>query len=299
MNEILCPHCQRAAKILTAKSGAHAGEQFAKCVSCDKWLQWVDQATAPRATSFTKFKQGDADRPPYRVKPKLEPIPFNPNFKPSPFQSDIRDFVLNDTRNLREEAVAGSGKTTSNVWVALSLPRSITTEMMVFSKSNAVDMQRRVPEYVKASTAHSGGYSDIKARYPKTKMMEQDGRDAKMWGFLNDKYPGDNPIQENASEILKLVSLCKNTLTAPEPDALESLCEHYDVSDLNGARSEIFDAVKVLFEASRDTIATMINFDDMVYAPAAGIVPTHTCDLLFVDEAQDTNKAQQEYYLKV
>lgn len=305
--QITCPRCKREAKILTARTGSNAGKQFAKCLTCDKWLQWVENDAQPiemremthaaTTNKINKFRK-------FAAQPKAEKIPFPSTFVPSAFQQVIAEFVRDETGNLRKEAVAGSGKTTSNIYDTTLLPVTLKVEMMVFSKQNQIDMERRVPENVKATTAHASGLKDIKAMYPDTELAEKDGRDTKMWGLFNDYAPQDDEsergknLQANAAEILKLVSLCKNTLTEPEPAQLDDLCDHFDVL-ANGDREEVYSAVKWLFNRSRETIPNLINFDDMVFAPAARIVPTHKCDLLFVDEAQDTNKAQQEYYLQV
>jgi len=107
----------------------------------------------------------------------------------------------------------------------------------------------------------------------------------------------DRQVRDIAPEVIKLISLCKNTLREPSTENLDWLCDRFGIT-LNGANGEGYRAVEQLYN---DSLAQnkVVDFDDMVMLPALGKVPVQQCDVLFVDEAQDTNKAQQEYYLRV
>ena len=221
------------------------------------------------------------------------------SFTPSPMQIAIGDFVESDSRNLRVEAVAGSGKTTCNVYSTTRLPKTLNVEFMVFSKANQLDMQQKVPPHVKATTSHASGLADIRRVFPDIKVDENN---RKMWDLLDDAYTYNNTIRNNGAQVLHLVSLSKNTLLEPDGKSggknLDYLCDRYNVL-LNGDKQECYDAVGRLWNDSMSSISTLVNYDDMTFAPAYGIVPAHTCDVLFIDEQQDTNHCQQAYYLKV
>src|SRR3972149_760422 len=87
-------------------------------------------------------------------------------FTPSPYQIAIRDFVIGDPRNLQIKAYAGSGKTSTNAWVTSFIPeKSADVAMMVFSKANQLDMQKKIPQWIPATTTHASGFSDIRRAF--------------------------------------------------------------------------------------------------------------------------------------
>lgn len=115
----------------------------------------------------------------------------------------------------------------------------------------------------------------------------------------------------------ELVSLCKVNLTGlgvrwPTTDAhtvtvtdddLDALARHYDVelSEKEGYgrkgrcwREEVFAVVpRVLARCLNPQADGCIDYDDMVWLPAALGLPVFRNDLLLVDECQDLNRAQQ------
>ena len=273
----------------------------------NEWSSVVPNASiAPSAqgatTSPTEFIGANAVENPlsssvtsgfaFLKKPISQVIASAKPFTPSVHQQRIFDEVQNGSGNIRNEAVAGSGKTTTNVKACDFIPQNKVVKMMVFSKANQLDMEKRVPSHVEATTSHAAGYKDIRRAFPKVMLDEK-----KMWTLLNDQYEFNDEVKLNGSEIVKLVSLCKNTLRQPTEENIDWLCERFGISP-NGSQDTLYAAVKNLFETSEKVSETLIDFDDMIYLPAIGKVAVDQCDVLFVDEAQDTNAAQQAYYLK-
>lgn len=225
--------------------------------------------------------------------PKESPAePVAKPFTPSPYQEAIRDFVLNQTQALRVEAYAGSGKTSTNAFVCRAIDKSRgNVKMMVFSKANQLDMQAKIPDWIPATTTHSAGFSDIRKVYRNVKVDER-----KTLNLFKSAFEHDYELREQYPAVTKLVSLCKNTLSEPTNENLDELCERYDVN-LNGSRDEVFDAVSLMLKQSAEQ-TNVVDFDDMLWFPASGKVGVGKCDLLFVDEYQDNNRAQEAYYLK-
>lgn len=308
-----CPNCKNPlACFITGPGSKNEGRIYAKCMKENKWTKWVTvkldgvpfksnpMPTAPKSKSqgniATALAQSEA------------PAIVNRTFAPSPQQEAIAQFAVNDTRNLENEAVAGSGKTTSNVYLASKLPSHLRVAAMVFNKRNAIDMQKKLPEHVVASTAHSAAFKDVMRA---TKGVKVDDKNRKMWDLFNaelhtlkenDKEATADELQLNGSEIIRLVSLVKNTLKEPTDANLNQLSDHHGIL-LNGAQEDAYKTVRTLMQKSDEIGAQLIDFDDMVNYPARGEVAGRKYavtqyDLLLVDEAQDTNKAQQEYYLK-
>ena len=216
-------------------------------------------------------------------------------FTPSSYQVAIRDFVIGDSRNLQIKAYAGSGKTSTNAWVTSFIPeKSIDCAMMVFSKANQLDMEKKIPSWIPATTTHSAGLADIRRAFGNRVKVDENNR--KMWNLLKEEYSFDYDVRDNGAAILHLVSLCKNSLREPNRENLDYLCERFDVLP-NGNAEMIYDAVATLYRKSLER-HDVIAFDDMLAMPALGIVPVAKHELLFVDEYQDNNEAQKTYYLE-
>lgn len=165
--------------------------------------------------------------------------------------------------------------------------------MMVFAKLNALDMGQKVPESVEATTANAAGYHDILRAYPDVTLDN-----LKTWKLIDKRYTNNWEVKAFQSEISKLLSLCKQTLREPNRENLDWLCERFNVIT-NGNAPMVYEAVNKLYQDSLDISEQLIDFDDQILLPALGRVPVETCDFLIVDEQQDTNMAQQAYYLKV
>ena len=186
--------------------------------------------------------------------------------------------------------MAGGAKTTTGVEGLKYTQKNQDVAFVAFNVSIANELKRRVPAHVRASTIHSLGNSNVHKAFPKTEVDER-----KMWKLLDDEYSFDWGIKQAAPEILRLVGLCKLTLSNTDDESLDSLCEHYGVL-VNGDKRTVYDAVGRLYEASLNSLGTFIDYNDMILAPALGIVPCQQFDVLMQDEAQDANNAQREFF---
>lgn len=187
--------------------------------------------------------------------------------------------------------VHNSGKTTSTAEASKRLSKNLSIKFMVFSKANQLDMADKVPSHVEATTAHASGYADIRRQYPDVKLEER-----KTYLLLDRRYEYNDQVKHVGSEIAKLVSLCKNTLKEPTAANLDYLCDRFGIV-ANGQQDVIYDAVSKLYQDSQNE-TSLIDFDDMIHWPAIGKVSVSQSDVLIVDEAQDTNAAQQAFYLQ-
>lgn len=213
-------------------------------------------------------------------------------FVDSSFQIAFYDCVKADDGHIRLDARAGSGKTTTGAKSCSYIPSNQTVFFMVFAKSNQLDMAEKVPSHVRATTAHAAGYADIRRAYPSVKLDEK-----KMWALLGRRYEYNDGVKASGTDILKLVSLCKNTLRAPTPENLDWLCDRFGINP-NGNLEVVYAATAKLYQDSLNISDTVVDYDDMLLVPALGRVAVEQADILYVDEAQDTNAAQQAYYLK-
>jgi DNA helicase II / ATP-dependent DNA helicase PcrA len=225
---------------------------------------------------------------------EIEPAPIvKKQFTPSKYQEDIRDFVLGSNQALRIEAYAGSGKTSTNAWVCGQIkPNSARVKVVVFAKTNQLDMAKKIPDWIPATTTHSSGFSDIRRAFGSRVKVDE----RKVRNLLKEEYEYNYEVRDNGAAISKLVSLCLNTMKEPTKENLDFLCERYNVTT-NGDIESIYEATANLYHKDLQDHST-ITFDDMLAFPALGLVPVQKCDLLFVDEYQDNNEAQKQYYLK-
>lgn len=300
--------------VLVSQTPKNPGRLFSKCSKCGTWGSWLNLQQIERLDQPSLFSVPESQERIPAIEPATnsnglafledapntgfgyapDPVIIKSSFVPSQYNQSICDFVLNSDKHLRIEAYAGSGKTSNNAWVSSQIPEnSKAVEMVVFAKANQLDMEKKIPSWIPAVTTHSRGFADIRRAFGNRVRVD----DRKTLNLLKEDYENDYEVRDNYPAIAKLLSLCKNTLREPDTDNLDYLSERYDVQ-CNGSREIVYDAVGKLWQRSIDSLGRIIDFDDMLFAPAYDIVPVKKCDLLFVDEYQDNNEAQKQYYLK-
>lgn len=211
---------------------------------------------------------------------------------PSPYQQAIFDTVWeNKWKNIMVEAVAGSGKTTTGVWMYEYFPPGQDIMFCAFNKSIQLNLASKG---VTSKTYHAlglGGITNSIGRVQidgdKIQKLLANYLDKYRYGFL---FP---PIK-------RLVSLCKNCLIEPTNENLWELTVFHNI-DIYSEDQElvdiIFNAVRKMLDMSKTMLAS-VDFDDMIWLPTALNLPVHKYDILLVDEVQDTNAAQLELAIK-
>lgn len=198
-------------------------------------------------------------------------------------------------------AVAGSGKTFIIVY-ALKC-KSVQDKKVIFlafNKSIANTLSKKAPSYVECSTLHSLGLSAITG-FLKSK-PEID--DKKKMGIAKELFPDDYDNNLRIS-LVNLASKCQNTLTDPhDTEAIYQLIDRYGIDfsnedDYNENRNEerAIAALPVLLEECKRR-KTVIDFDDMIWLPIVHNIPIPKYDWVFVDEAQDLNRANLELVIR-
>jgi DNA helicase-2/ATP-dependent DNA helicase PcrA len=203
----------------------------------------------------------------------------------SPQQAQIMKVCKEENCHLIIEALAGTGKTTTILEALKVLPRGKKVAFVCFNRTIAMELQNRVPRGVKAATLHSLGGKAVSdhAKKPLRDMLDRD-KVAKMIP------PLASPHVRSAT--LRLVSLCKNTLTEPTTENLVGLAAEYGI-ELEDSTKVICGLTRGCLEKSKKDLTT-IDFDDMLYLPVVLGLAVEKFDVLFVDESQDLNRVQQE-----
>jgi len=264
------------------------------------------------------------------------------NFVPSVYQQAIGDFVKDyvgfcESRNMPVkkngvvEAVAGSGKTTTLVWVLQFTDKNGKVVFLAFNKHIADELKNRqnlgqIPEHIRVSTIHSLGLSIIKEVVD---LHPRDGVDNdKVSSIMDAFWPLHPKAYEKSlakgmfpeldlperidpatrtrnkalrSTMRSMVSLAKATLVDVEDqNAVLEMCERYGVEVGGDAYECVYmlpDVMKACLE-----IQTVIDFDDMIWLPIVDEkikAKIEKMDFVMVDEGQDLNPAQIAFVLSL
>lgn len=278
MSQKVCAKCGNEVRFLTVrKQGKNHGRPFARCECSFYWLDTQREEELP-IVSEEEFIERHG-----RVKS---------DFVPSKYQQAIFDWVKNwDGSNaLVVEALAGSGKTTTGVEMLKLLPEGIDAIFVAFNKHIATELVKRVPRGVQVRTYHALGFAGVRETYGNVRV---DGR--KIRYILEDVLNKD--IHGHLfGKVSQIVSLVKANLTGTSDEELMEIVDYHGI-ELNGDEYVIFEAVRaVIARSAKDT--NTIDFDDMCWMPVYFDLPMKKYDLVFIDEAQDTNKAQIALALK-
>lgn len=218
----------------------------------------------------------------------------------SQYQLNIFDAVGRSNDNLQIEAVAGSGKTTTAVAALDYASRYRLIAFIAFNRVIANDFKTKVPDGVHASTYHALGLKSImQARGKSVKVDET--KDFSIFTKLADSMPAGSQavVTDYRSEILRLVSLAKNTMGDGSSMNLQDLADNYSIDlGTDFEHDVVLDTAHLLFEKSAQDEAT-INFDDMIWWCATGRVEPLAFDFVVTDEMQDTNMARLRMLLRM
>jgi len=204
----------------------------------------------------------------------------------SDLQNNIFDFVSNGKGSAIVTAVAGSGKSTT-VENAAKLVRG-TSIVLAFNKAIAEEMKGRG---VNARTFHSVTYMPVtQAKKAGTVDMDKLKNICKNWLDRDDQRKYGYFIQ-------RLVGLARQTgigcLVDDEPQAWQDIVDHHDLElEATDARMHTaIDLARQLLVISNKSKS--VDFDDLLYFAVMENIRLPRFDVVFVDEAQDTNAIQR------
>ncbi len=201
-------------------------------------------------------------------------------FAPSAYQTAIYDFVENGSGHGIIYGVAGCGKTATAVSSLELLPPTAKAKYAAFNKHIERDIRSKAPDHISVSTFHTWGKANILNKYPLAVINQW-----KVHGIIDDLAP---KIQGDLKyDVVKAVSLLKGNMRQPIESEIMEIADAFDLDIVENDT----DLIATAFTKSIKDMKT-IDFDDMVYYPAVGIVPCEKFDNIIVDEAQDMNSAQ-------
>ena len=158
---------------------------------------------------------------------------------------------------------------------------------LAFSKANVEDLTKRVPSYVKVSTLHSLGLNAIKAKQKFVKVDSNKCIDIAT-NILKSSNLQPTAIRGLVTKVANLVGYMKFDLVSTFTEAQSTAIKY----GIEASELVLETAVETLKLSNLTT--KIIDFNDMVYLPAKNNLKLDYFDIIFVDEAQDLNKAQQQ-----
>lgn len=220
----------------------------------------------------------------------------------TPEQQAFVDAMENETKGIRLDAVAGSGKTTTLLEAAKRIPSSQKTCALAFNKKMQEVLATKFPSHVDCSTFNGLGHR-IWGKYRgrvslKARKMGEITSDVCKERGLGDHWPH---IKALAEQIKKSGLILPNYMekvkyeqvTELTQDELYSLAEHHDLrlsEDIVGA------ALEVLDRSCAEALNNRIDFDDQIYMSTyfAGDKFWPKYDNILVDESQDLSNMQHD-----
>lgn len=219
-------------------------------------------------------------------------------FTPNKYQQAIYDFILNGEGNAVINAVAGSGKSTTIVNALNIIDPSQSVLFLAFNKSIVEELKKKIGEKpnVEIKTLHSLGsgicYKDFHSTINADKYVKYINKCIKEEKF--------KPVAKLSREdwllwsrnIRDICNLGRIELVT-EPGLLKDIAEKHDILVVD---NEVDLAIKSIRWG--ETNVAEIDFTDMIYFPNVKKMNIPTFDFVFIDECQDLNAAQREFFLK-
>lgn len=213
----------------------------------------------------------------------------------SPQQKAVMSWASSGSGHLNLAARAGTGKTTTLIELCKRIEG--TAFLGAFNKKIAEEIKLRladagVESSKTSSTMHAAGFGAWKRVSPSCEVEE-----SKVFNICKSL----NIERTRIGTICKAVSLAKQHLFAANvaPASWEYLWDQFELEvDLPFGESVVEDCRKVL-SASIAQDDSIIDFDDMLYAPVMHEARIPSYDWVLIDEAQDTNAARRELAIRM
>lgn len=238
-------------------------------------------------------------------KEEVRHVPFQPKYPPSPEQEKIFETFLQGNGNLHVEAKAGTGKTTTIVWMASMYKYPHHLGYLAFNKSIATEVMPKMPEGSTVKTGHAFGYKSLNDKFGRLQLEED-----KIKNIIKEICPWLDPDNEDEDEdegfggkygqlvnAANIVNMLRLNLLEPDDNyGIGRVCKKYGL-DLD---EQFVPKIPKVFEESKKLIEkSCIDFIDMLWGPIVFDLRLAKIPILFVDEAQDLSPLMQEYCFRL
>jgi superfamily I DNA/RNA helicase len=218
----------------------------------------------------------------------------------SPQQEAIWEFLRTSPQHGLIDAVAGSGKTFTIVEGIVRLGGSVDAVVMAFNKHIATEMVNRLRARGvdgRAQTYNSFGWGACLDALGRGLRLDDKKLPIIVDDLLLRQKLTDRQYRQAFGALQKLARLAKCYLLNWQDEGFRSaasnIIDRHDI-DVNGTSSVL--VLDLLPEVLRRCLAQrdVLDFDDQCWFPVMLGFSLRRCEMLLIDEAQDTNKMQQE-----
>lgn len=221
------------------------------------------------------------------------------DFEWSDYQNAFFERLVETGDSIMLTAVAGSGKSTTIVEGVHRLSDDANVSFLAFNKHTADELKPQMPKNARAKTFHSAGFNAWAQANGGYDALQVNGN--KVSGIVRDQL-SDAQYRLYGTFVIRLVGYAKNSgvckLHPNEPKSYRTIINHHGLyidsldsrSILEVEEEAIYHAIDALETSNRRH--SVIDYDDMLYLPLINDVTFWKNDVIFVDEAQDTNRVQ-------
>lgn len=213
----------------------------------------------------------------------------------SSLQLNVFNYVETGKGNLHICSFAGTSKTSTIVECGFRLKEKnpgITVLYSAFNNKNAEELAAKIPNGCEAKTFHQIGYASLKSAFPN---ITVDASGKKLKESINKFLDNENEFNLFPI-IIKTVGLAKGYLSSTDEDILDIIKNH----NIEVEEDCIDRVIQLTWHALKDTLnnTRVCDFDDMIAMPLWHKLGFRKFKVVFIDEAQDLNKAQRTMILK-
>lgn len=223
------------------------------------------------------------------------------NYDWSTFQKEVFRSVEFTDQNIVIRAVAGAAKTTTILEAAKRISPVKKVLFTAFNKSIAKNLQSKLPSYIDCSTLHSLGFKSLQILLKgrgqvvasKTFLLIRDI--SKKWKIELKNKEAYRFFISKAIDLLRMNQYGE--------DQIENVLDYYSLYQEEKTKDHIIETLSLLKEYNQNlkkniisSKGFMVDFTDMICLPIEldlGLL-TKKYDIVFIDELQDLNKAQQK-----
>lgn len=237
----------------------------------------------------------------------MEKIIVNKKTTPSPYQQAIYDAIVNTDYNIAVEAGPGSGKTTTIIEASKLVSPGKECLFAAFNKSIVTELSERLPKHIVCSTLHSLGMSALMSHFRTNFKLNE----FKSFPFIEEVLK-KKPVIAAKDELEKkaiikqqmnyrfqmrdALDLVRMTMTELNVEALFQMCVYYNIDLLIEEMEDVITIMKKMeiYNRSFSKKHNYLDYTDMIFLPVTNPkIKVPQFDFVFIDEAQDLNKAQQ------
>jgi len=220
---------------------------------------------------------------------------------PSHFQKNIFKTLPETNHNMVVEATAGSGKSSTIIACAELLPPSVQACFLAFNKTIVEHLKTKLPSYTTCKTAHSIGFSAL-INYHKIQFKLNPLKSLSFVDrILKEKIKDEKKLVITKFQMLDVIDLMRMNFLSPSIENINTICFRHNINLGAEFYPQVVEAMVALERYNRSFTKkyNQVDFTDMITLALNPKIRLPQFDIVFIDECQDFNKAQQQLVLRL